>query len=648
MWRCIIIAFTAIQVNASSTTSTRQTTLPEKIVIGIDGGTESIRACCFNAFNGEIIGKPCAVPYQTYHPKPGYAEQNPDDWWNNLGRAVKGALESVPVDEQGGTGTKSKVCAICVDTTCCSVVALDRNKRPLRSSLLWMDARSAPQTVEILKKCKRDPALKVNCNGQGPLSAEWMTPKALWIKQNEPIVWENAETICEYQDFVNYKLTGKMVASACNAAARWHWDGNECTKDASKTKPYPGRPISLYKKLNIPELADKLPAKCLSMGDLVGTLTKEAAEHLGLNEGTIVAQGGPDAFVGMVGLGCIYPQQLCLITGSSHLHCVVTAKPTTATGSWGAYRGAPLSGTNFAEGGQSSTGSIIRWARKIFGGESLDYSILDQEAAQIDPGCDGLVALETFQGSRTPVTDPLARGALVGLTLSHSRGHVWRALMEAVCFGTRACVDGLEKAGHTCDEIIIAGGTTRSPLWLQMHADVTGKDIILCENIDAPLLGCAILASVGAGVHSSIQDAVRAMVRVSKRVEPNPKVTDTYDRIYTEVYSKLSNSIKPVAHSIAKLRGGVSAHGGEQGKATISPSVLAADWANMKGELTRCLDAGLSRIHVDIFDGVFIDSPEALTFGPKVRLYKTCCLYRKLRISRNLFILWTAYISMAI
>lgn len=621
IWKWIIVAFTAVQVNASSvTTSHILTTAPEKIVIGIDGGTESIRACCFNASNGDIIGKPCALPYPTYHPKPGYAEQNPDDWWKNLGQAVKGALASAQVDGQvGGTEeVKSRVCAICVDTTCCSVIALDSNERPLRPSLLWMDARSAPQTVEILKKCKRDPALKVNCNGQGPLSAEWMIPKALWIKQNDPQVWENAKTICEYQDFINYKLTGELVASACNAAARWHWDGNECTKDPRQRNPYPGRPISLYKKLNIPELADKLPGKCLSMGDVVGRLTKDAAEHLGLNEGTLVAQGGPDAFVGMVGLGCIYPQQLCLITGSSHLHCVVTAKPTTATGSWGAYRGAPLNGTNFAEGGQSSTGSIIRWARKLFGGDSLDYSTLDQEAAQIEPGCDGLVALETFQGSRTPVTDPLARGALVGLTLSHSRGHVWRALMEAVCFGTRACVDGLEKAGHTCEEIIIAGGTTRSPLWLQMHADVTGKDIVLCENIDAPLLGCAILASVGAGVHSSIQDAVRAMVRVSKRVEPNPKVTGTYDRIYKEVYSKLSNSVKPVAHSIARLRGGANHYERKEGgKAIISPSVLAADWANMKDELTRCLNAGLSRIHVDIFDGVFIDSPEALTFGPK-------------------------------
>jgi len=337
----MIHLFCCISANTStSKITTSISRVPRKLVIGVDGGTESIRACCFDASNGKIVGKSCAVTYTTFHPQSGWAEQRPEDWWNNLGEAVRGALESVDAEledthEKIEADAKSRVCSICIDTTCCSVVALDNQYEPLRPSLLWMDARSAPQTSEILQKCRGDPALKVNCNGKGPLSAEWMTPKSLWIKQNEPHIWEKAATICEYQDYINYKLTGVMVASACNAAARWHWDGNECIKPKSKSQPYPGRPMSLYKKLKMAELAKKLPQDCLSMGSLVGTLTKDAAQHLSLNEGTPVAQGGPDAFVGMVGLGCIYPQQLCLITGSSHLHCVVTSKPTTAEGSWG-------------------------------------------------------------------------------------------------------------------------------------------------------------------------------------------------------------------------------------------------------------------------------------------------------------------------
>jgi ribulose-phosphate 3-epimerase len=291
--------------------------------------------------------------------------------------------------------------------------------------------------------------------------------------------------------------------------------------------------------------------------------------------------------------------------------------------------------------------------------EELEYKMLDEEAEKVPPGSDGLVALETFQGSRTPVTDPLARGAIVGLTLSHGRSHIWRALLEAVCFGTRACVEGLAKAGHGCDEIVIAGGATRSPLWLQMHADVTGKPVVVCENADAPLLGCAILASVGAGIHPTAEAAVQAMVRTAKRIEPNPAVAETYSDLYNGVYSKLSSAVRPVVHSISQLRGGgsietldcslsdttplgdkrvtpdlrvrggggaepyqdVSAMAeekGEQPYPIVSPSLLASDWSNIESEIERCVKAGLFHLHIDVFDGVFLDSPYALTFGPQM------------------------------
>ena len=607
---CVLLAISAVAAISDMPSHP----LKQKLVIGVDGGTESIRACCFDAETGRVVGKPCASPYKTYHPNPGWAEQDPKDWYECLGKSVRGAIESLKEEE---TDSEYEICCMSIDTTCCSVVALDENNEPLRNCLLWMDARSASQTDQIMEECRGDPALDVNCGGEGPISAEWMTPKALWIRQNEPEIWNSAKTICEYQDFINFKLTGEICASSCNAATRWHWDGEECLKPSSPENKYPGRPLSLYKKLKIPELAEKLPQRCIPMGELVGKLTKEASEHLNLPEGTPVAQGGPDAFVGMVGLGCTSPGQLCLITGSSHLHCVVSSTSSTAPGTWGAYKGSPLPGICFAEGGQSSTGSIVRWARSILGQEEVSYKDLDAGAANIPPGAAGLVALETFQGSRTPVTDPLQRGALLGLTLSHTRAHIWRALLEAVCFGTKACLEGLENAGHGCDEIVIAGGATRSDLWLQMHADVTGKPVVVCEFADAPLLGCAILASVSAGIHANVNEAIANMVRKSKTVTPSESVSKTYDELYNTVYKGLSDATRPVAHAIASMSRG----GGQETPnklPTISPSLLAADWSNIRGEIQRCLDAGKNRLHVDVFDGVFIDSPYALTFGPQM------------------------------
>jgi ribulose kinase len=512
-----------------------------QLVLGVDGGTESIRACFFDAKTGDAVGRPCAVPYDTEHPRPGWAEQNPLDWYGNLGVAVRGAVRTVRQELK----EDFSIISMAVDTTCCSVVALDEDMEPLRPCLLWMDQRAHAETRHILEKCIGDPALDVNGGGEGPLSAEWMLPKCLWIRKNEPQVWAKAATICEYQDYINYKLTGNLCASTCNAATRWHWDGSACEEEGK------GRPLSLYQTLGVPELVDKLPRRCLPMGTIVGQLTKDASEHLGLPKDLLVIQGGPDAFVGMVGLGCIKAGQMCLITGSSHLHCVVTSNPMTAKGTWGAYKSCPLPGIHFAEGGQSSTGSVMRWLRNLFGGSML-YSELDEEAATIAPGSAGLVALETFQGQRTPVTDPLARGALIGLTLSHNRAHIWRAFLEAVCFGTRACMEALETAGHQCNEIILAGGITHSPLWLQMHADITDKPIVVCENSNAPLLGCAILASVGAGVYTSATEGVECMVRVATRIDPSPTAAQTYARLYNDVYSKVPNAVRPVSHACSK------------------------------------------------------------------------------------------------
>jgi ribulose kinase len=255
-----------------------------RIVVAVDGGTESIRACCFDE-GGNIVGRPCAIPYKTTHPFNAWAEQDPNDWYNCLGEAVRGALDSILPSGRG------QVRAICIDTTCCSVVAMDQDGTPIRPSLLWMDARSANETTAIMDQCRGDPALKVNCDGHGPLSAEWLLPKALWIRNHEPDIWERATMIGEYQDYINYKLTGGIFcASSCNAATRWHWDGNEALKKNGDKNKHPGRPLSLYKSLGIPELAAKLPQTCYAMGEIIGPLCREAAEHLSLPEGLPVVQ----------------------------------------------------------------------------------------------------------------------------------------------------------------------------------------------------------------------------------------------------------------------------------------------------------------------------------------------------------------------
>ena len=245
------------------------------VVLGVDGGTESVRCMAFDGATGEAMAS-AAKPYATDFPKPAWAEQEPAEWWANLGEAVRECVANLNGNEE-----EHRVVAMAVDTTCCSVVALDSNGDALRPCLLWMDQRSGQGSDSCTDRvlATGDEALRVNSGGEGPVSAEWLVPKCLWLKENEPDVYSQADYIGEYQDFINLKLTGRWVASSNNAAVRWHWKRG--------TEP----PRSLLAALGMEDLIAKLPQDALAPGAVVGGLIDDAAAHLGLPAGVVVAQG---------------------------------------------------------------------------------------------------------------------------------------------------------------------------------------------------------------------------------------------------------------------------------------------------------------------------------------------------------------------
>jgi ribulokinase len=482
--------------------------MQKKYVIGVDGGTESLRAGIF-----DLSGNPLAfasVTYPTNFLVPGWAEQNPEDWWNALGGAVRQAVVEAKVSKQ-------EILGLCLDTTCCSVVALDGAGQSLRPALIWMDVRSAPQTEQVL--ATKDPALKVNSNGSGPVSAEWMIPKSLWIHQNEPEIFQKAETVCEFQDYLNLHLTGNRVASINNVSVRWHYGPG-----------WGGWAASLVESLGMPSLLEKWPEKILNLGEEVGGLTSNAASHLGLPEGLPVLQGGADAFIGMIGLGVVDPGSLAFITGSSHLHLGLSSQAFQGQGIWGTYADAVIPGLHVVEGGQTSTGSVISWIRRTLGNPT--YEELNQEAGKLEPGSEGVVVQEHFQGNRTPHTDPLSRGVISGLNLKHGRGHLFRATMEGIAFGTELILETMRNNGFAAETVVLAGGAVNSELWLQIHADVSNLPLTLTRVPDAPALGSAILAAVGSGAYSDIRSAARKMVQVDRVITPNQDKHEAYQLFY--------------------------------------------------------------------------------------------------------------------
>ena len=502
------------------------------VVLGIDGGTEGLRAGVYNQA-GRCLGA-ASQSYETRFSAGARAEQDPEDWWSALGIAVRKAVAAAGVSPDA-------IDAIALDTTSCSMVALDGDGRAVRPAIIWMDVRADEEAAAVL--ATGDEALRVNGAGQGPVSAEWMIPKALWIARHEPEAFARATMICEYQDFMTLRLTGRRVGSLTNVTLRWHYS----------TERPGGWPLGLLRALDFDALAAKWPSDVLPPGAVIGTLTAEAAAHLGLPGRTRVVQGGVDAVIGMIGLGVAAPGQLALITGSSHLQFGVVADGAICKpGLWGAYPSLPFPGLYMLEGGQTSTGSIVNWLRRL-GGASFDLAALNEEATALRPGCDGLLVLDHFQGNRTPYTDPASRGAFVGLTLAHGMPHLFRAAIEGICMGTRAILDRMAEAGFEGREIVIGGGAAKSDLWLQIHADTAGLPVVVPDAADAPLVGAAILAFTGIGAFASIPEGITAMVRPGRRIEPRPAESALYEGIYHR-YAQLYPALKPFRPSAAPER----------------------------------------------------------------------------------------------
>ncbi|ERI14561.1 carbohydrate kinase [Ochrobactrum sp. EGD-AQ16] len=487
-----------------------------------DGGTESVRARVYD-LSGTCLAS-AAVPYETKFSSGARAEQNPEDWWSGFVTAARKAIADSSVDP-------SAIEAITLATTSCTVVALDAGGKPLRPSIIWMDVRASAEADAVLATA--DIALQANGGGRGPVSAEWMIPKALWLARNEPEIFEKADTICEYQDFMTLRLTGEKAASLNNVSLRWHYSTDRG-----------GFPVTLLEKLGLSDLLQKWPSRVVAPGEVIGGLCATAASELGLSQSVKVVQGGADALIGMIGLGVAKPGQLALITGSSHLQFGVADKPLHAPGIWGSYPDMVYPGRYIIEGGQTSTGSIIAWLGRLMNG-TMDMEALNAKAAALEPGAEGLLVQDHFQGNRTPYTDALSRGAIVGLTLAHEPHHIFRAIMEGISFGTRNILDAMAEAGYRGQEITVGGGASASPLWLQIHADTAGLPVCVPQSRDAPSVGAAVLAAHGAGHFATIDEGIAAMVKPGKRIEPRPREMALYSEIYQQ-YRALYPALKAV------------------------------------------------------------------------------------------------------
>ncbi|MFW6137814.1 MAG: FGGY-family carbohydrate kinase [Spirochaetota bacterium] len=505
--------------------------------LGLDFGTESIRGALFDP-EGKMVYTTFRE-YKTYFSHPGWAEQKPDEWWGCFLEVVKDIVQN------SGISTE-QILSMAADTTSCTVLALDENFNPLRNAIIWMDVRSFNQADHIAGSGMD--ALKYN--GFGRVSAEWMPSKAMWMKENEPRVYHKARYICEFQDWVNYRLTGEYTGSINNVTVRWYYNSREG-----------GWPQQFYQKIGLEDVIQKFPSNILELGRPIGKIRPQLADATGLSRGTLVVQGGADAYVGVLGVGAVKPGRLAFITGSSHLMLGHTEKGFYKNGIFGAFPDCVMPGLYVVEGAQISTGSVLKWFKEKFISQEYYreaeknnlaiYEYMNRMAEKIRIGSEGLIVLNYWQGNRNPLVDSQARGVIWGLSLKHTPVHIYRAIMEAVSYGTEHIMRYFRDAGFETREVYACGGATESELWMQIQSDVIGTPIYLTREPNAPLLGDAILASYGAGYYRSITEAASKMVKVRKKITPNPENTRAYT-YYVDKYIQTYPRMKDLMHDMLK------------------------------------------------------------------------------------------------
>jgi ribulokinase len=481
----------------------------DQCVVGVDVGTEGVRAAVFD-LTGRLLAER-SVPCSIRHLAPGWVEQDPDEVRAALSLATRQAVEQAPA---------GSVAALSVVSTAVTMLAVDTAGEPLAPAILWMDTRATAQADAINET--RHPVLQYTGESVSP---EWMLPKALWLKESRPQLYASADRLVELHDWLMHRLTGEWALSSATISAEW-------TYDAASGE----WPSDLHDQVGLDDLVAKWPRRIVRPGKVVGALERSVAAELGLRAGLPVAQGMMDSYAAGIACDVFAPGRVSVSLGSSSCYLALADEPRFDARLLGPIADAFGDGRWVIQGGQTSAGSTIRWfTNELSAGRSA--AELDAAAARVPVGAEGVVAVDTWQGNRTPHRDPAARGAFLGLSLHHRRPHLYRALLEAVAFGGREIVETMRETGVPCDDLVSCGGGARSPLWMQIHADALQRPITVLAGDHPAALGAAMCAAAGAALHPGLPSAAATMSTTGRTYEPDAATAEAYDAGY-ERYRK--------------------------------------------------------------------------------------------------------------
>jgi xylulokinase len=478
-------------------------TTPTAAILGIDLGTTEVKAGLVG-LDGRLLaiaraGYGLAVGHGT-----GWAEQDAASWWSAVVVAVRALRPPEPVD----------VIAIGVDGHGPTLAPVDEHGEATRPAITFLDTRAAVEAEDL------GAATGLRGWALGPL------PAALWLERHEPDAAARTRWYLTTWEWLAFRLTG---------AARAPLVPGQDTADPDTVRKATGLRV------------DRRPPAS-AIGALVGSLTEAAGDALGLRAGIPVAGGTNDAFASYLGAGLTDAGDAYDPGGSAGGFGVYWHSPIEVAGAF--VTPAPLEGLYSVGAAMAATGRALDWFRDGIVGGGLSTEWLLEESASTPPGSDGVVFLPYLAGERSPIWDPAATGAFVGLTLAHGRGHLVRAILEASALAIRHVAEPMLEAGVTVSAMRACGGPARSETWNQIKADVTGFPVLVPAVLETAVLGSAILGAVGVGACPDVLTAVRAMTRMERRLEPRPEWQATYDRAYA-TYTGLYPALTPVLRGTA-------------------------------------------------------------------------------------------------
>ncbi len=499
-----------------------------ELLLGIDIGTSACKVAVFDKA-GTVIGSTTG-DYQVYYPHPGWAEQDPDEWWEAVCKAIKELLTKFDVQPE-------EIKGVGIDGQSWSAIPMDNAGKVLANTPIWMDTRAVDICERLNKNIGADNIFDVAGNSLQP---SYTTAKILWFKENMPDVYTNIHRILQSNSFIAYRLTGTFSQDVSQGY------GLHCFDMRTGTWDY-----DMCDRLGIPHsyLSD-----IYGCHEVVGTVTATAAVQSGLAEGTPVVAGALDAACGTLGSGVLNAGETQEQGGQAGGMSICIDKYAADPRLILSYHAVP--GKWLLQGGTTGGGGVMRWLEREFGqyerevADKVGKSSLVQFndiAQEVPVGSDGLVFLPYMSGERSPIWDPNAKGVFYGLDFSKTKAHMIRAAMEGVAFSLKHNLDIGEEQGAIVEELLAMGGSANSLLWTQIKSDITGKPITVPSSDTATTLGAVMLAGVGIGMYESFEEAVSLTVKKTRHHEPNMENYEKYQKnyqIYLELYEQLKDTMK--------------------------------------------------------------------------------------------------------